>query len=238
MNSFGRILWALLFSAMPSFCTAFVYSAPLSASGDTVQFMGEFLTEDNSGEDIPPITLYFDGAAYQSQRSGVFTINLSRDEVERGLLKDLSLMICKRLDIEHEKGYTLAGMKIKNLQKCSWYKLDRELCEDEDTGENRWCWSIQKQDIGDNDYVPDRCLVVFMSNDNVAEVCDTKHLASSSDVIGGFFPTIVLKNPTDDSALQRISDKGVLERIHFRQYVVEPEHRIMIQNGVECRRDD
>lgn len=196
-----------------------------------VRLMGEFVIKGREGEPVPSFTLYFDGNVLHSNSSGDYTITLSAEDVAAGRLDNFSLMICKRIDLDFEQGHTIAGIKMKKLEKCSWYKLDREW----DPNEKRYYWIITHQPIEEDSCVPDKCLVVLMSNQNVYEVADTAHLATNTAVVDGVLPTIFLND--DGESLVRGSVKGAIESITWRQHTAPQKVETLVTtNGVECRR--
>jgi len=210
-------------------CVSLV-SGPSASSigGSAVRLMGEFIIKDRPGELLPPLTLYFDGNLVTSSTSGVYTIVVSKEDVAAGRLDDFSLMICKRIELEYEQGYTLSGMKLKKLEKCMWYKLDREW----DEALKKHFWKITQQEIGENDCVPEKCLVVLLSSQCVEEIRDTSHIAANAQAIDGTLPTIVLKD--DAQALSRGATKSVIESIDMRQHTAQQQMHSSIQNGVYC----
>jgi hypothetical protein len=194
----------------------------------SVTLMGEFVIKDKPGELLPPFTLYFDGNLVTSDTSGAYTITISPEDVAAGRLDDFSLMICKRIGLDYEQGHTLAGMKLKKLEKCVWYKLDREW----DEGRKKHYWKIEQQEIKDTDCVPEKCLLVLMSSQYVDSVQDTAHLALNADRIDGVLPTIVLKD--EPVVLQRASTKCAIESIDMRQHTAPQRVQTLTQNGVVC----
>jgi hypothetical protein len=193
-----------------------------------VTLMGEFVIKDKPGELLPPFTLYFDGNLVTSDTSGAYTITISKEDVAAGRLDDFSLMICKRIGLDYEQGYTLAGMKLKKLEKCIWYKLDREW----DEGRKKHYWKIEQQEIKDTDCVPEKCLLVLMSSQYVDSVQDTSHLALNAEKIDGVLPTIVLKD--EPAILSRASTKCAIESIDMRQHTAPQRVQTLTQNGVVC----
>jgi len=194
----------------------------------SVTLMGEFVIKDKPGELLPPFTLYFDGNLVTSDTSGAYTITISQEDVAAGRLDDFSLMICKRIGLDYEQGHTLAGMKLKKLEKCVWYKLDREWNEER----KKHYWKIEQQEIKDTDCVPEKCLLVLMSSQYVDSVQDTAHLALNADRIDGVLPTIVLKD--EPVVLQRASTKCAIESIDMRQHTAPQRVQTLTQNGVVC----
>jgi len=194
----------------------------------SVTLMGEFVIKDKPGELLPPFTLYFDGNLVTSDTSGAYTITISKEDVAAGRLDDFSLMICKRIGLDYEQGHTLAGMKLKKLEKCVWYKLDREWDEEL----KKHYWKIEQQEVKDTDCVPEKCLLVLMSSQYVDAVQDTAHLALNVDRIDGVLPTIVLKD--DPVVLSRASTKCAIESIDMRQHTAPQRVQTLTQNGVIC----
>jgi hypothetical protein len=194
----------------------------------SVTLMGEFVIKDKPGELLPPFTLYFDGNLVTSDTSGAYTITISKEDVAAGRLDDFSLMICKRIGLDYEQGHTLAGMKLKKLEKCVWYKLDREWDEEL----KKHYWKIEQQEVKDTDCVPEKCLLVLMSSQYVDAVQDTAHLALNADRIDGVLPTIVLKD--DPVVLSRASTKCAIESIDMRQHTAPQRVQTLTQNGVIC----
>ncbi|MDQ5940607.1 MAG: hypothetical protein QG632_333 [Candidatus Dependentiae bacterium] len=194
-----------------------------------IRLMGEFVIEGHPGEPVPPLTIYFDGNILRSNEAGDYTITVSEEEVKNGRLDDLSLVICKRLELDFEQGHTLAGIKMKKLEKCSWYKLDREW----DAQQSRWTWIITEQEIGEDDYVPEKALIVLISSKHVSAVCDTAHMASNTPHVHGLLPTIVLH----DYDHSRNSIKSAIEAIEVQQHAAPQKvEKFVTPNGVECRR--
>ncbi len=194
-----------------------------------VRLMGEFVIEGQPVEAIPSFTLYFDGNLLTSDSAGTYTIALSPEDVKNGRLDDFSLMICKRFGVEYEQGHTIAGLKMKKLEKCSWYKLDREY----DSITKKHFWKIVPQEIGENDTVPEKCLVVLMSSQNVVEVRNSTNIEAHPDFVQGVLPTIVVK--PDIETLGRGAIKSSIEAIDLRTHTTDQRVEKVIQGGVECR---
>jgi len=215
--------------------TAFMYSAcvaPLMAkSPDTpVRLMGEFIIEGTRPvETIPSFTLYFDGNLLTSDSAGTYTIALSPDDVKNGRLDDFSLLICKRFGLEYEQGHTIAGLKMKKLEKCSWYKLDREY----DAVNKKHFWKITEQEIQDNTCVPEKCLVVLISSQNVVAVRNSTNIEAHPDFVDGILPTIVVK--ADEHTLGRAAIKSRIESIDLRKHTTDQRVEKVVQSGVECK---
>lgn len=197
---------------------------PLKSS---YRFMGELRIQNQRNDDaIAPFTLYFDGREIKSDAAGVYSITVSGEDVRAGRLDNFSLMICKELQVELDQGHTLSSIRMKNLNKCLWYKLDREW----DAQKKAYYWLIKQQEIGEADCVPASCLVLITSGNNVVEVTDTSHLSATAQGVDGVLPSIVLK--TDDT---RRSVQSAIASIDVRMHTAPQAYDTLVQNGVECR---
>jgi len=216
-------LWVLLALSLP-------IQMVQAKNGDApVRLMGEFIIEGQPVESIPSFTLYFDGNLLTSDAAGTYTIALSPEDVQNGRLDNFSLLICKRFGLEYEQGHTIAGLKMKKLEKCSWYKLDREY----DVVNKRHFWKIVPQSIGENDMIPEKCLVVLMSNQNVVAVRNSTNIEAHPDFVNGILPTIVVK--ADTETLGRAAIKSSIEAIGLRTHTNDQRVEKVVQSGVECK---
>ena len=209
------------------FFSSFLYSAGDLPLKNAYRFVGELRIQDQQDDDkVSPFTLYFDGREIKSDAAGVYSITVSGDDVRAGRLYNFSLMICKELQVELDQGHTLSSVRMKNLDKCRWYKLDREWSQEK----KAHYWLITQQVVGENDCVPDACLVLITSGSNVVEVTDTSHLSADAAGVDGVLPSIVLK--TDDT---RRSVQSAIASIDVRMHTAPQAYDTLVQNGVECR---
>jgi len=213
----------MLFASL-AFCFSLLLPGVYAQS--SYKLVGEIRIENPEAEMIPSFKLYFDGKELSSDSAGLYTITLQESDVANGRLDNFSLMICKELDVEFTQGHTPNTIRLKNLPKCLWYKLDREWRADK----KKYEWDIKQQTIGENDCVPESCLVLITSATNVEEVSNDSHIADTVQGVDGILPSIVLK--TDDS---RRSAQSAIASIDLRMHTEPQRYDTLVQNGVECK---
>lgn len=201
--------------------TAGVSAVVITPDNPPIQLMGEIVSEGSGSDTMPPFHIYFAGTRVETDRNGLY--RLSIDDHDKALLDDLSLMICKRFSPELEQGNTVAGMKVKKLGKCIWYKLDREW----DARAKRYYWLITQQSIGEQDIIPDKCLIISLSSQYVDRVENVEF--SPSGIVS--LPRIVLK--TEEDQLRRSSTKSLIEGIESRAFCDRQHVQQTTVNGVE-----
>jgi hypothetical protein len=185
-----------------------------------IQLMGEVVCEGVSSDVIPSFLIYFAGMRIASDENGLY--RLSIEDEDKSLLDDFSLMICKRFEPEHERGNTIAGMKVKKLGKCIWYKLDREW----DARAKKYYWLISEREVTDTDVIPDKCLILSLSSQYVDRVENIEF--SPSGIVA--LPRVVLRADADQ--LARCSVKSAIEGIGSRALCDRKHVMTKEQNGV------
>jgi|GEM_PF-6751716 len=224
---FYALTSALLYCSFSQISAGTVVTMPQHALA-SVRLMGEFIKDGEPGALMPRFKLYFNGNLITSDDAGAYTISVPQADIQEGILDDFSLLICRHFELEHEQGHTLIGIKIKDLSKCSWYKLDREY----DEKAKGFYWRIQEQELDENSYIPERSLVVMMNNTHVVRVENPSQLDGEN-----LLPTIVLADdPSNPGALQRASVKSELAALHLGPHARKASCRQMNHpSGVEVK---
>ena len=157
--------------------------------------------------DLPPIKVYWGGLDTETDENGIFRFPLEEDDFQRGRLRDLSLMVCKRFTPLHDNPQTVSTLKLDKVEKAAWYDLSRE----RDAVTEKMRWQITQRDLDKHcAFIPEDCIVVTVSSKHVLRIEDTG-LYNNREI---FLPRIVVSA----DAAKRQSLKGVLGLLANKKY--------------------
>lgn len=201
-----------------------------------ITLLGDFdiaQQDARTADSLPPFHLYFHGTHTTSDNSGRYSFAI--DKEDHGVLGSLSLIICKRLELEFEQGTTLKGIKLAKLGKCRWFNLVRE--KKRVDGEEKYYWDYEERAVQENDVLPENAIVLLLSDARVVGIEKTEqqtyipdeHDSRKSKMYD--LPRIILEN--DMPKLKRASVKSAIEGIELRRLTEDKTPRTKTQNGVE-----
>jgi hypothetical protein len=167
-----------------------------------IDIEGEGVTDS----DLSGITVYWGGLDAVTDENGIFRFPLEQDDFDRGRLRDLSLMVCKRFAPLHDNPQTVSTLKLDKVEKAAWYDLSRE--EDE---KGKCYWEITPRELDKHcAFIPEDCIVVTISSKHVLRIEDTG-LYNKHEI---FLPRIVVSA----DAIKRQSVKGILGSLANKKY--------------------
>lgn len=153
----------------------------------------------------PEFRVFFDGKQTLNDKEGLYSF-----PVESKDIKELNILICKKLNTNFESINTVKNIQIKPGDNYRFFTLKKAHPAIQD-------WNIAEEKISDkkNFIIPQNCLI-FLMNPKYIDQIKNWNLKAPENMIK--LPQIILKEGFDEKRVKRQADKSIIRAFDLNAF--------------------